>query len=301
MTSGDPATVCAVVVTYNRLTLLRECLAALRAQTRKVDHVLVVDNASTDETPEVVRSEFPEFELHRLPANAGGAGGFEAGMRRAHERGYTWYWLMDDDTIPEPEALERLLAAPARLEGLPRPMILASRAVTVDGGLHPMNWVRPAARRFDLFVDATARGLMPIRYASFVSFLVHRDAVDEWGFPYGDYFIWNDDFEYSARILRHATGYFVPDSIVCHKGGVSDTTSVGERYYYEVRNKILALRAGAFGPDERSDTVRTGATVALGIVAYLRDNRMSATAVKTVARGLRDAATHAPDGRPRGR
>ena len=101
--------VCAVIVTYNRKALLKECLEAVLAQTRPPDHVLVVDNASTDGTAEMLREEFPQVEVLRLPENQGGAGGFHEGMKRAYEEGFDWLWLMDDDTIPRPEALEALL------------------------------------------------------------------------------------------------------------------------------------------------------------------------------------------------
>lgn len=102
--------VCAVVVTYNRKELLRKCLAALKSQTRKPDHILVVDNASTDGTPEMLKEEFPQVEVLRLPENQGSAGGFHEGMNRAYEEGWDWIWIMDDDALPEPTALERLLA-----------------------------------------------------------------------------------------------------------------------------------------------------------------------------------------------
>src|SRR3954447_15177950 len=115
--------VCAVVVTYNRVELLRECLTALEAQTRPLDRILVIDNKSTDGTAEMVRSEHPGVELVELPENRGGAGGFYEGTRRAYDDGYDWLWLMDDDTIPNATALEKLLDAPAELDGLPRPLL----------------------------------------------------------------------------------------------------------------------------------------------------------------------------------
>ena len=107
--------VCAVVVTYNRRDLLEECLAALAAQTHPVDHLLVIDNASTDGTPELLRERYADqAELVALATNEGGAGGFHEGLRLGHAAGYDWIWLMDDDTIPSPTALQELLAAPAR-------------------------------------------------------------------------------------------------------------------------------------------------------------------------------------------
>lgn len=76
--------VCAVIVTYNRKALLRECLKAVLSQTRPPDHVLVVDNASTDGTPEMLQEEFPQVEVLRLPETRAGPGvprGNEAGLR----------------------------------------------------------------------------------------------------------------------------------------------------------------------------------------------------------------------------
>ena len=65
--SRHPERVCAVVVTYNRVELLRECLTALESQTRPVDRILVVDNKSTDGTPEIVEREHPGADMLRLP------------------------------------------------------------------------------------------------------------------------------------------------------------------------------------------------------------------------------------------
>ena len=90
-----------VVVTYNRYEMLAKSLRALLAQTRVPDEILVIDNASTDETPALFASdaEFDDPLIHyiRLAKNLGGAGGFKEGMRRAAEAGNDWCWIMDDD------------------------------------------------------------------------------------------------------------------------------------------------------------------------------------------------------------
>jgi rhamnopyranosyl-N-acetylglucosaminyl-diphospho-decaprenol beta-1,3/1,4-galactofuranosyltransferase len=282
----------AIVVTYNRKLLLRECLAALGAQTRRPDRILVVDNASTDGTPELIREEFPHVELLQLPDNRGGAGGFHAGLKEAHAASADWSWLMDDDTIPTPTALAELLttAPPA---GRPAPLLLASRAVWVDGQLHPMN--EPTFKlQIDELAASSERGLLPLRTATFVSLLVHRTAVDRFGLPHAHFFIWSDDIEYTARVLRsEPLGYFVPTSVVEHRtrSPYTSVTDAGGRFYFHVRNTLYMLRGDAWSPREKL-------SIAWGLVgsirAYLRHHEHAREPVVTVLRGVRDGLHPSP-------
>lgn len=280
--------VCAVVVTYNRREMLVECLRALQAQTRPPDEILVVDNASTDGSPDLVRGEFPGVELMALEENVGGAGGFHAGMRAAHERGADWLWLLDDDTIPTLAALEELLAPVGALrdDGV-RPLIMMSKVVWTDGSPHPMNMARPEGRRRADSIDAAERGLLLIRTGSFASILVHRDAIDRYGLPHAEYFIWNDDFEYTARVLRRDTGYLAPRSVVEHRTKTKYTPSheLGPRFYYEVRNKLLMLRTDAWTPREKLDFLQSHSRT---IWEFLRISPRRGEALGIVLRGLRD-------------
>lgn len=285
--------VCAVVVTYNRVDLLRECLTALERQTRAVDLVLVIDNASSDGTPEIVEREHPTAELVRLPDNRGGAGGFHEGSRRAYEARYDWLWLMDDDTIPTETALEELLNAPAELDGLPRPLVLASKVVMTDGRLHPFNISLTDARDPDRLVAAVERGLIPIRYTSFVSAFIHRDAFEAVGMPLADYFIWMDDVEFTSRVLREHAGYSAPRSVVVHKSHTRGNVHGGERYYYAVRNLMWLLRSGSLRGD-RSVQLRLLNGFLRGIGEHLAIERFRPVAWRTVARGLRDGLRRPP-------
>ncbi|MCL2736616.1 MAG: glycosyltransferase family 2 protein [Propionibacteriaceae bacterium] len=235
-----PEKVIAVVVSYNRPALLGECLDALATQTRPVDAVLVVDNASTDDAALVAARHPSHPHLVVLTQNIGGAGGFATGMDLAVRRfGATWVWLMDDDTIPTRTALDELLKAGA---GYGTDVdILASKAVWIDGVEHPMNTARPRWRASSRDVSrARAVGATPLRTTSFVSMLVSAQAVERVGLPVADFFIWNDDFEFSARVLRRGTGLYVPASQVVHKTAAFAGTDIdpGDRFFFEVRNKV---------------------------------------------------------------
>jgi rhamnopyranosyl-N-acetylglucosaminyl-diphospho-decaprenol beta-1,3/1,4-galactofuranosyltransferase len=256
--AGQPPRVIAVVVTYNRRELLLESLAAVAAQTRPADAVIVVDNASADGTAAAVRTQFPSVQLAELARNTGGAGGFASGIALALDQSADLIWLMDDDTVPEPDALRALLEARERYPGSPArpPALVASRVVWTDGRAHPMNTPRakPFAGRAEREAAAAA-GCLPIRSASFVSVLVDAGVCRERGLPQADYFLWNDDFEFTTRVLRGNAGLLCPASTVVHKTAVFGSTDSdpGQRFFYEVRNKIWTLKAGApLAPLERA-------------------------------------------------
>ena len=191
---GRMPRVVAVVVTYNRRDLLIEALTAVLGQTRVPDAVIVVDNASTDDTAEIVRSRFPAVRLATVRRNTGGAGGFAYGLALALADAADLVWLMDDDTVPEPGALQAMLGARALHPGGP-PALVASRVVWTDGRPHPMNTPRtkPFASKAERLAAAAA-GCLPIRSASFVSILVDAGVCRARGLPEADYFLWNDDF-----------------------------------------------------------------------------------------------------------
>jgi len=286
--------VIAVVVTYNRKALLDECLHALAAQERAPDKVIVVDNASTDGTADLVRVEHPWVELFAMPSNQGGAGGFHEGLKAAHADGADWIWLMDDDTIARPDSLAQLLAARAQVGGgLALPQLLASKVIWTDGALHPMN--HPAFVRDDpeRFVLSSEHGLLPIRANTFVSLLVHRSAIDEHGLPHKHFFIWSDDIEYTARITREGAGYLVPSSVVLHKTKSAHTavTDTGGRFYFHVRNSLYMVRGRTWAAGEKLSLTWF---LLFTTSVYLRNNRFSGESLAVVGRGLRDGLKPMP-------
>lgn len=236
----------ALVVAYNRAELLAECLDALHHQTHRPDHILVVDNASTDNSYTVATQHEAHPVVVQLSRNTGGAGGFCAALALAHERfdlaDDDVFWIMDDDTIPTPGALEALLRVYTDFPE--RPAVLSSQVLWTDGSLHPMNThrERPFTSQ-SLRVAAQSYHARVVRAASFVSVLCEVGAVRAQGLPVSSYFIWNDDLEYTARLLKDRVGLHVFDSEVIHKTKAlaSATDAPGDRFYYEVRNKLWML------------------------------------------------------------
>jgi GT2 family glycosyltransferase len=284
------ATVGAVVVTYNRLELLTRCLEHLKRQTRPPDAILVVDNASTDGTAEMLAAR-DDVQVLSLNANLGGAGGFERGLAAAHGDGHDWIWLLDDDTFAEERCLEALLAGAERA---PRqPSVMASVVRWRDSSLHPMNrpWLRIAPRGH--YAEAAGAGLAPIRASTFVSTMVHRDAVRRHGLPPAHYFVWLDDIQYTARVLRAEHGYIAPESIAYHwtPRAYDTVTDTRERFYLKVRNQVWLLRGSSFAGIERLRYAQSGLRA---VITYVRKSPDTTRALRTVLRGLRDGLRPEP-------
>jgi len=199
--------VAVVIVTFNRSHLLTGCLDGLAAQTASIDEIFVVDNASTDDTPQVLaaRSDLP-ITILRQAENSGGAGGFHVGVKAAYQAGHDVIWLMDDDVVAHPNCLAALLAT-----GAPAAMVVREGP---DGRL-----AEKSAMRFDLSspwvlkpktkaVDtefATREQMpstVPLENVAFEGFMVRREVIDAVGLPDPSYFIFYDDCDYAIRIRR---------------------------------------------------------------------------------------------------
>lgn len=215
------SSVCALVITRNRKELLRECLRALLSQSHPVARVLIVDNASTDGTRDLLRDERlldrPEVTFHRLERNAGGAGGYAEGVTLVREWPVDWLWLMDDDAEPRRDALERLLAAPAADD--PGTAALCPAVVDASGRIdllhrgHVRRFMRPLPLA-DYRYDGVSVG-----FSSFVGLMVRTRVARSIDPPKGEFFIGCDDVEYSVRLRRQGHIRLVPGSVLIHKVG----------------------------------------------------------------------------------
>lgn len=290
--------VAVVIVTYNRKELLRECLEHLRSQTYKTFDVIIVDNGSTDGTGQFV--ETTEALYYRLETNRGGAGGFNYGIKMAYEAGYQYMWIMDDDTMPKPDALRTLMD---EAEAKPKFGFLASRVEWTDGKLCIMN--RPVKKKpprepwytREKAVSEAEEGDVSLSKASFVSILIRRGAVKKAGLPIKEYFIWGDDMEYTQRISKHFKCYYVQDSVVVHKmkSNVGSNVATDEperisRYVYAFRNDCCTARRNGFVPFLRY--IKLVIWSIFEILIHGRDNRFKR--IGAVMRGMTEGLTFNP-------
>lgn len=295
MSETRPAeTVAIVVVTFNRADLLVGMLAGLEALERRPDAVIVLDNASTDHTAEVLRDAQGRgtlaLQVITSPENVGGAGGFHRGVRAAYEQGFDRVWLMDDDVVPAPDCLGVLMATDEDC--------LTSVREDTSGRL-----VEKAATRFDLRnplaikpktgmveTDFGTRAAMPERVevenVAFEGFMVRRSVIEEIGLPDPGYFIFYDDVDLALRVRR--TGrriWAVRDAVLVRQLDFDQQHDLaGWKGYYMYRNLfVVHLRYG------ENVAVRLKPWLIALVVVLLSPVRGGRAEARNVLRAVRDA------------
>ena len=236
----------AVVITYNRLDLLKKNIEALRQQTYLPDKIIVINNHSTDGTTTYLKSCL-DIETINMDKNEGGAGGFTEGISIAAKEKADWIWVMDDDTIPRSDALEKMIPYTAN-ENIG---FINSWVIWKDGTQHLMNKPRRLKNQEEkLFPQKLNNNCHLIKQASFVSLLIKGSIPWSLGLPYKEFFIWCDDAEYTLRITKG--GYYgiqIDNSIVLHAtptNYVASLTNINSqqawKLYYGERNASFLRR-----------------------------------------------------------
>lgn len=248
---NEKTSLCTVIVSYNQKEALKELLNRL-LEIRKVQpmKVLLVLNACTDGTEDMLHQDFApdlgNLNIHKLERNSGGAGGFRKGMEEALKMDCSHIWLMDDDILPDVDALDQLLHT---AESIPQWGALGSLVarkeapdtVTETGG--DICWWKGRLTCFNSGADleqCREKSSFQVGHCAAASLLVNPEAVKKMGF-FEDIFIHFDDVEWCYRLKRGGYPvYSVPSSVVWHpyKRG---TTPPWIRYY-DARNILLVYR-----------------------------------------------------------
>jgi rhamnopyranosyl-N-acetylglucosaminyl-diphospho-decaprenol beta-1,3/1,4-galactofuranosyltransferase len=233
----EPSKVTAIIVTYNRCELLRRCLGALLAQTVRIEHIIVVDNASNDGTSDMLRDEFPLISHVAMEFNLGGAGGFYVGMKLALQSDAQWLWLMDDDGFPEPSSLEILISAAKKNNfDIVNPLVLQ---------IDDEDKLSFALARLDSRAAIVQRfgDIVPGEINAFNGTLISRSAVEEIGLVKGEMFIWGDETEYVFRAKA--------------RGKQVGTVMAAIHRHPPVKKKYLIPLGGIFGKLIDTDPARS--------------------------------------------
>jgi GT2 family glycosyltransferase len=249
--ASAPEPVSVVVCNYQGAGHLPHCLPALRAQTVRPDELIVVDNASTDGSAELARELAPEARVERLAQNRGPGPARNRGLELARNR---WVLLVDNDAVPAPDCLERLLAArrPGAVLVQPRSVFDDEPdRVHYDGGRFHYAGLF-SLRNFGLpLAEALGRGVVEVDGAVSVALLVDREQVlAAGGFDPRFFILFEDlDLSYRLRLEGHAI-LSVEEALVRHRAGTAgisfreaskDSGYPARRAFLHSRNRWIFL------------------------------------------------------------
>jgi GT2 family glycosyltransferase len=252
MTDTEPASdkamrVAVVIVNYNAGGHLNRALEHVRAQTRRPDRVVVVDNASTDGSLGSVRARFPEVRVEQLDRNLGFAAANNRAFKALATDGFTHVALLNPDAFPEPRWLEALLAAAARhpdcasfasrmmLDGDPSLVDGLGDAYHISGYCWRIGHGRPLRRgahleESDVFGACAGAALYDLGVVQGVG------EFDD------DFFCYVEDVDLAYRLRLAGFGCrLAPDAVVRHVGSASSGQRSDFSTYHGHRNVVWAL------------------------------------------------------------
>ncbi|WP_413160957.1 glycosyltransferase family 2 protein [Capilliphycus salinus ALCB114379] len=236
LSSQKPPQVTVAVVTYNGINVIKNCLDSLQSQTYKPAQILVIDNASTDNTPDWVEEHYSQIKVIRLNSNCGPNPARNQGILNTPDNDLTL--LVDDDAILAENCLNELVKAYQRY---PEAAILAPRLVYNDQRdtiQHEGAFIHYTAEAVllnnDKPLNQGSKDITQVHAVSGTCLLVSKSAAKKIGLFDEDYFFGRTDGEFSFRLtISGYKVYTVPDAVCYHrvkKRGLS-------KLFYQVRNR----------------------------------------------------------------
>lgn len=194
-----------IIVTYNRKSLLARCLESVYQQSLPPKKVFIVDNASTDGTYKYVTknsllqpSVGITVEYIYLENNCGGAGGFYAGLKKAHEEGgFDGFVLMDDDGMPDKDELKYIALAMDRYDYINAFVLSDTDASQTSFPRKSYGFSRKAIES-----ESDSDGIIKDYSAPFNGTMFSKTLVDNIGYPNPNLFFQGDEVNYHKRAVK---------------------------------------------------------------------------------------------------
>ncbi|MEZ4836796.1 MAG: glycosyltransferase family 2 protein [Caldilineaceae bacterium] len=245
--SSTQPNVTAVILNTNRRQDTLACLASLADCRYPNFKTIVLDNASTDGSNEAIHATYPQVEILPITENKGYAGNNNVGIAAALERGADWVFVLNEDTILDPDCVGRMVEAG---EAAPQigivgplvyhhdePTIIQSAGGAMDSKLNAwhMGENEPDRGQFQQTRD--------VDWISGCAIMVHRKVIEDVGVLDERFFYYWEETEWCLRSRRAGWRIVnVPAARLWHKGVQRDYRPPANVSYYNTRNHLLMLQ-----------------------------------------------------------
>ncbi len=279
--AGQPLRIIATVLVFDNQRGANAVMNAITHQTLQPESTIVVDNGSQPpfEPPARAVADSTPTQLRRLQSNGGVGVGHNTGIRAAVQLGADWVWVLEHDSLPDPDCLEKLSTAARELP--------STVAVVAP------HFARNRYER-DMWREAIGSAVVPLDRATFNGVLLRTKAWQTVGPIREDLFVGLEDWEYAQRLRRDGwTLQLVssPSGIHSNRGaGRFPTYSSPNRHYYSCRNELLL----ATGREKLRAVCRQAAGIPVDFVRYrsLRQARARLTGLVHGIRGRSGSGPH---------
>ena len=235
-----------VIVTYNRLELLKECIDACLKQTIPFKKIIIVNNASTDGTGEYLNMIKKEkkglIELVNSKENIGGSGGFYLGVKHVLSlKNMDYVLLIDDDAIIEKKYNEKIMK---EIEKNPDNISGYSGTVKTDNiiSFDHRRFLKPNYKTVNSTESDYESQYFDYEISTFCGLYISTKIISEIGLPCKEFFIWFDDTEYSLRLAKYGKIRNVNSAILNHKTKIDMGKGYCWKSYYGIRNQYVIIR-----------------------------------------------------------
>lgn len=257
-TPSYPPRVYTIVLNYLRSDDTVRCIDSLRGSTYRNQFPVVVDNGSDEAARTELAAGIGATPLIQSETNLGYAGGNNLGIRYALDRDADYLWILNPDTVVEPESLGRLVQTMSRF---PEAGIVGSRMLRGDDGTTVLfnggiiDWSRAGKPVLPDMgkpeADVKAKTVTQIDYATGASMLLRRQLVEEIGLLPERYFLYFEETDFNVRARRAGWRVLLePRSRVLHHRRSWGSVPAPYYVYYYVRNRILFGRTFTASPVE---------------------------------------------------
>ena len=243
---------CAVIVTYNRVEKLKLCFKAYDDQILKPQEIIVVNNNSSDGTEQFLqewqrRDADYKKTVITCSVNNGGSGGFYIGLERAIQTTAAWVIVGDDDAYPDKETIKIIADTIENLGTTGKSDCVALCTSVINSGqidlAHRRNTFAKGLLIYDRSVPASEyeKDIFELNAFSYVGTVMKTETLKKVGLTRKEFFIYYDDTEHSLRLSKQGSILCIPKAKVYHDA-ISDA-NVNWKTYYGIRNQLVVFKA----------------------------------------------------------